>query len=230
MNAPNALQDVTRLDTEAAPGIWVTLDIGEASDGDRTGLTPQDLAGARGMPAWRSREHLAGRRALRRLLAARFPEARYAPVEYTPHGRPRLAGRPRIGISVSHDGDAVAACAGLDHAVGVDVQHPSATVHDALLRRCAKDHAEQVARLPMAPRATEFAWMWTVREACVKAAGTGLAGGVWSADVIPYTRHGAWGPYRWVTLRDQSPIPLSCAFTVPSGPDSRPTPPGDQCE
>ncbi|WP_149828631.1 4'-phosphopantetheinyl transferase family protein [Streptomyces tailanensis] len=197
---------------------------------DRTGLTPQDLAGAEHLPAWRAREHLAARRALRRLLAAHFPEARHAPVTYTDRGGPRLLGRPRIGISVSHDGDAVAACAALDHAVGVDLQHPPDIVSDALLRRCAQGHAEQLALLPMGPRASEFAWLWTVREAIVKAEGTGLAGDLWSADVTPYARRGAWGRHRWVSLRDQSPIPLSCAYTALPAPTSRPKAPGDQSE
>ncbi|MGW1818784.1 4'-phosphopantetheinyl transferase family protein [Streptomyces sp. NPDC002125] len=230
MNAPDRSQEKTRLEAEAAPGIWVTLDVGGTPDAGPRGLTRQDLEPARSMPDWRATEYLAGRRALRRLLAAHFPEARHAPVAYTPQGRPLLPDWPRIGISISHDADAVAACAGLDHAVGVDVQHPPADVSPSLMRRCAKDHAGELAQLPLESRATELAWMWTVREACVKAAGTGLAGGVWSADVIPYTRHGAWGPYRWVTMRDRSPIPLSCAFMAPSGTDLRTTAPGDQSE
>ncbi|MFJ7208082.1 4'-phosphopantetheinyl transferase family protein [Streptomyces sp. NPDC098789] len=230
MNAPTTLQEHTRLDIEAAPGIRVTLEIGGAPAADHHGLTAQDLVRAPDMPDWRYAEYLAGRRALRRLLAAHFPEARTAPVAYTPQGRPHLPQWPRIGISVSHDADAVAACVGLDHAVGVDVQYPPTTVHPAMLRHSAKDRAEELALLPVGPRATELAWMWTVREAVLKSAGTGLAGGVWSADVPPYAPHGAWGPYRWVALRDRSPIPLSCAFTAPSGPDPRTTAPGEPRE
>ncbi|MFI2645692.1 4'-phosphopantetheinyl transferase family protein [Streptomyces sp. NPDC018610] len=204
----------TRLHTEAAPGVWVAVEPAGDPVADPAGLTQDDLAGAAHLPAWRAREHLAARRALRAVLAARFPEARHAPVAYDDRGAPRLVGRPRIGVSVSHDGDRVAACAALDHAVGVDLQHPPDTVSDAMLRRCAKDHTDRLAQLSMAERATEFAWLWTVREAIVKADGTGLAGGVWTADVTPWSRHGRWGRHRWVSLRDLSPLPLSCAYTA----------------
>ncbi|MEU0008766.1 4'-phosphopantetheinyl transferase superfamily protein [Streptomyces sp. NPDC006314] len=216
MTAVSADATGTRLHTEAAPGIWVVVE----PVGDPAGLTPDDLAGAAHLPGWRAREHLAARRALRTLLAAHFPEARHAPVAYSDRGAPRLVGRPRIGISVSHDGDSVAACAALDHAVGVDLQYPPDTVSDAMLRRCAKNHTERLAHLPMAARATEYTWLWTVREAIVKADGTGLAGGVWKPDVTPWARHGTWGRHRWVSLRESSPIPLSCAYTALPAPTS----------
>jgi 4'-phosphopantetheinyl transferase len=214
----------TRLHTEAAPGVWVTVEpVGTPGD-DPAGLIPHDLADAEHLPEWRARELLAARRALRSLLAAHFPEARHAPVAYSDRGAPRLVDQPGIGISVSHDGGTVAACAALDHAVGVDLQHPPDTVSDGMLRRCAKTHTERLARLPMAARTREFAWLWTVREAIVKADGTGVAGGLWTADITPYSQHGASGRHRWVSLREQSPIPLSCAYT----PLSAPTPPTER--
>ena len=69
-----------------------------------------------------------------------------------------------------------------------------------------------LAGLPMAQRSREFAWVWTVQEACVKAAGTGFAGRPWSIDVPARAAHGRWGRYRWRSLRGVSPVPFSCAF------------------
>ncbi|MFH8803882.1 4'-phosphopantetheinyl transferase family protein [Streptomyces sp. NPDC017936] len=209
--APRAARTRGRLFTEAAPGVWVAL-----ADGcpPRGHLTEADLAGAAALPPHRAAERLAARRALRGLLAARFPEAQDADVVYCARGRPALAGRPDIGISVSHDGDAVAACAALGHAVGLDVQHPPPSVPDTLLRRCARGRAEALSRLPPRLRAREFAWLWTVQEACVKAAGTGLAGRPWTIDVPLPATHGTWGPHHWTSLRGRTTVPLSVAYTA----------------
>jgi 4'-phosphopantetheinyl transferase len=208
--------------TRAAPGVWVLLAHGCPPEGR---LTEDDLAGAAHLTGVRAREHLAARRALRGLLAARFPEACRAPVTHTRLGRPRLAGWPRIGVSVSHDGDAVAACAALDHAVGLDVQHAPQDLPDSLVRRCARERAEELNRLPRQRRSWEFAWMWTVQEACVKAAGTGLSGRPWAIDVPLPAAHGAWRGYRWVSLRRHATVPLSCAWAPLPAPRTEPEAP-----
>ncbi|NBH07026.1 4'-phosphopantetheinyl transferase superfamily protein, partial [Amycolatopsis sp. SID8362] len=75
--------------------------------------------------------------------------------------------------------------------------------------------APAVTALPRARRAREFAWVWTVQEACVKAAGTGLGGRPWSIDVRPGALSGRWGGFTWLSLRTRSPVPLSCAFHPP---------------
>ncbi|MEU7576083.1 4'-phosphopantetheinyl transferase superfamily protein [Streptomyces sp. NPDC041068] len=204
---------MTALQLEVAPGVWVALHTADPPPGP---LTAADVAVAERLPPWRARELLAGRRVLRALLAARFPEAADAPIRYRPGGRPVLAGRPRLGISVSHDRDATAACAGLDRAVGVDVQYAPERVRPSLLRRCAHDRAEELARLPAERRGAEFAWLWTVQEACAKAEGSGLAGRPWRIAVPPGRRAGSWGRYTWACLRDHSPLPCSVAYDTPA--------------
>jgi 4'-phosphopantetheinyl transferase len=194
---------------EAAPGVWVAL-VNGAPTGGRP--TDHDLAEASALPRHRAAERLAARAVLRELLALHFPEARDAEVAYRPGGGPWLPRWPRIGISVSHDGNAAAACVALDQVVGVDVQHAGPTVSDRLLRRCVRDHAPALALLPDEERAREFAWVWTAQEACVKAEGTGMSGAPWSVDVTPLAARGSWGRYRWVSLRDRTTTPLSCAF------------------
>lgn len=196
---------------EVADGVWVLCGPGRTDDVPETHR--EDLARAGRLPHWRAREFLAGRAALRRLLREVCPELADAPVRPDASGRPRLAGRPDVGISVSHDGGITAAAVAPGRHVGVDVQLPARDPPDGLLRRCLGEHAPRIARLPAPQRARELAWVWTVQESCVKAAGTGLAGRPWSVGVPPGRLRGRWGPYRWVSLRDRSRIPLGCAFT-----------------
>jgi 4'-phosphopantetheinyl transferase len=97
--------------------------------------------------------------------------------------------------------------------VGLDVQHAPPELTDALVRRCARERAGQLAGLPARRRSWEFAWMWTVQEACVKAAGTGLSGRPWAVDVPLPAARGTWQGYRWISLRRHASVPLSCAYT-----------------
>nr|BEK69160.1 hypothetical protein KPHV_63870 [Kitasatospora purpeofusca] len=180
---------------------------------DHEDLDPDDLAQARGLPPWRAEQFLTGRATLRRLLREVRPDLAGAPVRPDPRGRPGLLGHPDVGVSISHDGGLSAAAVAPGRRVGVDLQLPSGEPSAGMLRRCLREHAARIEELPAPERAREFAWVWTVQESCVKAAGTGLAGRPWAVAVTPGHRHGRWGRYRWISLRDASPVPLSCAFT-----------------
>ncbi|AZS82969.1 4'-phosphopantetheinyl transferase family protein [Streptomyces griseoviridis] len=191
---------------------------------------PRDLASCAGLPPWRAGQRLAGRAALRELLTRVSPAHAAAPVVADPGGPPRLADAPGVAVSVSHDGDAVAAAVSLAGPVGVDVQQVPDGDHDRLLRRCLGPWAAEAARWPRHEQRTELAWVWTAQEACVKAAGTGLRGRPWTIEVPPHATAGRWRDLRWVSLRDWSATPLSCAFhdpadggrTAPSEPENRP--------
>ncbi|MDY0816372.1 4'-phosphopantetheinyl transferase family protein [Kitasatospora purpeofusca] len=180
---------------------------------DREELDRDDLAQARSLPPWRAEQFLTGRATLRRLIREVRPDLAGAPIRPDPRGRPRLLGHPDVGVSISHDGGLSAAAVAPGRRVGVDVQLPSGEPSAGMLRRCLREHAARLEELPAPERAREFAWVWTVQESCVKAAGTGLAGRPWAIAVTPGHRHGRWGRYRWISLRDSSPVPLSCAFT-----------------
>ncbi|MER5572901.1 4'-phosphopantetheinyl transferase family protein [Streptomyces massasporeus] len=199
---------------EVAYGVWVLTGTGRPS------THPDDLSRAAALPAWRAGRFLRGRGLLRALLHTVAPATAGAGIVPDRRGRPRLAGFPQAGISISHS-DGVAACAfAPDRPTGVDLQHPSVTAGPVLARRLLRSHAPAVLALPPMRAAREVAWVWTAQEACVKAAGTGLAGRPWDIDVPPGRRTGTWGAYRWVCLRDHSDIPLSCAYG-PSGPPAR---------
>ncbi|MER6528190.1 4-phosphopantetheinyl transferase [Streptomyces sp. NPDC001508] len=199
---------MTLPDLEAAPGVWVALRTKHPTPGR---VTAADLAAAQRLPPWRARELLRGRHVLRDLLSTHFPQAAEAPVRYRPGGQPVLEGHPRLGISISHDRDATAVCAALDRRVGVDVQYPPARVRPSLLYRCGHDCAEELSRLPPVRRSTEFAWLWSVQEACAKAEGSGLSGRPWRIPIPPRQRTGTWERYTWTSLRDHSCVPCSVA-------------------
>ena len=195
---------------EAGPRVWAALAYAPSDTGP---LTTRDRADAMRLPPRRRIDRLGARGLLRALLSERFPEAATAVVEYEPCGRPVLLGHPRIGISVSHSNGAYAACAALDRAVGIDVQPVPSELADPLLRWCTPNRQQELTALPPRRRAAEFAWIWTVKEACGKALGTGLADDTFTLDVPRGTARGTWGPYQWVSLRQRSPLPLSCAFS-----------------
>ncbi|WP_410635128.1 4'-phosphopantetheinyl transferase family protein [Amycolatopsis sp. cmx-4-83] len=210
---PHGHPEVTADGTPVAPGVWVaSADRTDLGDGP---VHPDDLAEAATRPAWHRPEFLAGRHLLRRLLRRVRPDLAALPVHADPAGKPRLHGAPDLalpGITVSHDGERIAAAVCAHGDVGVDVQLPPDRLSDSAVRRCLGSHAAAVAGLPRLLRAKEFAWVWTVQEACVKAAGTGMSGRPWSIDVPPGALSGRWGGFTWLSLRTRSPVPLSCAF------------------
>ncbi|MEU1300137.1 4'-phosphopantetheinyl transferase family protein [Streptomyces shenzhenensis] len=199
---------------QVAERVWVIS--GPRRRWPRAVPDPRDLAAAAGLPPWRAAERLAGRAALRELLARVRPQLADAEVVAAPGRPPRLTGAPGVAVSVSHDGDAVAAAVALDGPVGVDVQQVPDRDHDRLLRRCLGPWAAEAARWPREERRRELAWVWTAQEACVKAAGTGLRGRPWTIAVPPHATGGRWRDLRWVSLRDRSAVPLSCAFHDPT--------------
>jgi 4'-phosphopantetheinyl transferase len=198
---------------EAGPGVWVALARAPWDASLTCCATEADRTDARRLAPRRRTERLRARGLLRALLGSRFPAAADAGIGYALSGRPVLVGHPRLGISVSHAAGVYAACAALDRTVGVDVQPPPEDLSDMVLRWCAPARRHALAALPTEARAREFAWMWTVKEACGKALGTGLEGPALTLDVPPGANGGSWGRYRWVSLRHQSSIPLSCAFS-----------------
>lgn len=200
MKAPVSVED----------GVWVvTASVTEFAPS----VHRDDRRRAETLPEWRAAEFLAGRGLLRALLTTVHPRLADLEVVPDPRGKPRLRGHPGIGVSVSHSRGTVAAAVAVGRALGVDVQRPEETFSPALAHRLLRERAADLADLPAARAAQELAWVWTAQEACAKADGDGIRARPWSIDVPPGAREGTWGEYRWVSLRDHSPIPLSCAFT-----------------
>lgn len=193
---------------EIVPQVWAVSGRVTAPPGGH----PHDLTAAAGMAAWRAEEFLAGRALLRRLLAEVTPGAESLRVVPGANGKPALPDRPDLAISIAHDEGHFAACVGVGRAVGIDVQQPTEHLAPAVVRRCVRAGHEAVNALPPAERSREFAWIWTAQEACVKAEGSGLAGGPWTVDVSPGQTTGTWKGFKWRGLRDTFETPLSCAW------------------
>jgi 4'-phosphopantetheinyl transferase len=192
--------------TVAIAPTWAFADVGGGDPDERM----------RDLPAWRLTESRAARALLRWLLADEVgADAAAAPIAARHSGQPYLRGRPELGISLSHGHGHVAAAVGLGVAIGIDVQ-AAVPVSPGVIRRCCLPEVRQeLAALPDAARDLEFAWIWTVQEACVKAAGTGLAGRPWSIPVHRGQHEGEWLGYRWRSLRHDSAVPVSVAHARP---------------
>jgi 4'-phosphopantetheinyl transferase len=176
---------------EVAPGIWCRW----ARQDEALRLPVASPASpAIDAPAWRRREHVAGRRLLAALLADVAPEATGLPIELRPDGKPELPGLA-VGISIAHSHPMVAAAVATGWDVGVDVEAASDGPDLDRRRR------------------------WTVREACVKATGAGLAGRPWKIPV-PDRSAGQWRDVRWRTLL--APAPLSVAWLPQRRPADQP--------
>ena len=173
---------------------------------------PADLETAARMPRSHTREHLAGRALLRRLLReVDGPDAATSPIATRERGQPYLVRRPETGVSVSHSGSWIAAGLCRRGAVGVDVQMPVSPSRRLLERCCGASARSALSRLSVRHREIEFGWIWTVQEACVKAVGLGIAGRPWTIPVEVGQSHGLWRDVTWISLRDLSSVPLSCA-------------------
>jgi len=127
-------------------------------------------------PAARAR-FVHGRAALRQIAGAylRVPPRRVDLVE-DPNGKPRLRADPaRLELSLSHTRD-LAAIAVATRPVGIDIEALDRKVDVATMRRALlDDEFELVLAQPPDQRAEAFLRHWTVKEAYVKALGTGLA-------------------------------------------------------
>jgi 4'-phosphopantetheinyl transferase len=171
-----------------------------------------DRQSARAVATGQVAEYLAARTLLRGLLAEELgSEAETTLVAARPSGQPYLPAHPQLGISLSHSGGQVAAAVGVGVGVGVDVQVPVPASPEVLRRCCSPAVRTELAGLSRDVRDLEFAWIWTVQEACVKATGAGLAGRPWSIPVLPRQREGEWRGLRWRSLRADSAVPVSIA-------------------
>ena len=140
---------------------------------DRLRVTPT-------MHARRRTEYLAGRALLRHALGAcTGRDGASFRIEVAAYGKPECVAGP--AISVSHSGDVVV-CAVADRAIGdlgIDVEtgHPR-EVDEIAERFFTPTEARWVAAEPEA----RFPMLWVLKEAYLKALGSGLAGGLSSLE------------------------------------------------
>lgn len=125
-------------------------------------------------------EFVLGRVMARSLLAERTgtPAREFRFVE-NEHGRPEIAhpslDRP-LRFNLSHSGGLVACVLGESRQIGVDVERLDRPAIDPRVigRYCSAPEQQALAGLPDALKHERFLQLWTLKEAYVKARGTGL--------------------------------------------------------
>ncbi|MGK5533654.1 4'-phosphopantetheinyl transferase family protein [Streptomyces sp. URMC 129] len=225
-------------------GVWVLTIPGAGADVDASVLDRAESARAASFrdPADRWR-YVVAHVGLRQLLAARLG-VRAADVEFArrpcpvpgcggPHGRPVVAGQPRLEFSLSHAGGlAYYAVAGAD--VGVDVEAAAVAGPGVARRLGGMLHPREraaLAALPDAVRDEAFLGCWVRKEAFLKGLGTGLAGDVGAhhvglprefAPAVPGADAGD-GPEGWAVTDVAAPAGYRAAVAVRrSGTDGEP--------
>ncbi|MEY9849374.1 4'-phosphopantetheinyl transferase [Streptacidiphilus sp. BW17] len=180
---------------------------------DALPVARRDHEAASARPPWRAVEYAASRTLLRTLLREVGADLQGGPIVARPSGQPYLPDRPDLGVSLSHCSGWVAAAVGSDRDVGVDVQTPS-SVGDRMLRLCClPGDAADLAAMPEERRRREFAWIFSVQEACVKAVGQGFSGRPWNVPVALGQQAGEWGLVRWCAPGGRHPLPVGLAWT-----------------
>lgn len=160
--------------------VWridLDLDAGRAADLEPF-LSPEERArAARFHAPGDRRRFVAARGSLRALLAQSLGvEPARINLVYTPEGKPVLAGTQTLHFNLSHS-DALALLAvSPRRAVGIDVERLRTDFEpDPLAQRLfAPSECEALSRVPLGEQHRAFLRLWTLKEAYLKAVGTGL--------------------------------------------------------
>lgn len=89
------------------------------------------------------------------------------------HGKPSLADHPEIHFSISHSSHFVA-CAMADCEIGIDIQHLVKANYPLMRRVLSDEELEMVMAQQGEERQMLFARLWALKEAYLKAVGTGI--------------------------------------------------------
>ena len=128
---------------------------------------------------------------LRLLLGCHIGDGWYSlPFEYGAGGKPALPPESPVQFNIAHSGDlavfALSHSSGNPVQIGVDVElmRPRPNCMDLALRFFHPDESAYLASLPAYRRDAEFLQIWVRKEACLKAAGIGIAGNLDSFSAI----------------------------------------------
>jgi len=114
---------------------------------------------------------------LRRLLAAYGADPGTAPLPTGPNGKPSAVSDGRLRFNASSSGGLAVVALARGHDIGVDVERLRTVADRGLLVRSTMTPPEQVelSSVPDGQRDAAFLRLWTVKEAYMKALGTGLS-------------------------------------------------------
>ena len=134
------------------------------------------------------RNFIATRSTLRLLLGVALDiEPASVVLEIDVHGKPRLLGQPAnmtLRFNVSHAEDWALVALARDRELGVDLEpiRPLPNLRELAQRSLAPGELRQLDNVTAENAAREFLRHWTRKEAVLKAAGTGLGGGMKETD------------------------------------------------
>ncbi len=148
--------------------------------------------------------HCRARAELRRMLGRELGMApQHVPIIPDHHGKPRCPhpAAADLDFSVSHAGDCAIIALGEAAGIGVDVeflgdQMPGWTLLEAVFH---KQELDQWPNIPVEKRCAAFAEAWVIKEAALKAVGTGLDGSPQEVRVRFDANGHAW-PVFWSRL------------------------------
>lgn len=124
------------------------------------------------------RRFLAGRAALRALLVDQFGIAFDQPFESGTHGKPRIPGISRGSFNLSHSGRHALIGVSHTHEIGVDVEELRRVSDAAAIAQGQFSEQERLV-VDVQPDDNQasrvFLEVWTRKEACLKALGTGFS-------------------------------------------------------
>ena len=145
-------------------------------------LSDDETARARALidPSVR-RRFVLRRGVLRRLLGTYADQApQLVVLRFGAQGKPALADLPGLSFNLSRSGDRVVIAVADGREIGVDVEcrRPISNPLGLARRFFSPDEAEWLAQLDSAVMEESFWWLWTCKEAVVKASGFGLTEGL----------------------------------------------------
>lgn len=171
---------------EPAPSeidIWLVDDRDVADsvllDAYRDLLSPEETGRHQRLIFTRHRHQFLVSRALVRCVLAGYLGVEPAAIEFShnEHGKPRLVADTRLQFNLSHSNGLIALAITQQAPVGIDVEYLSrqADIMKLAARYFSTDENMAIARLPASALNQRFYDLWTLKEAYLKACGTGLA-------------------------------------------------------
>lgn len=174
-------------------------------DAFRALLSPEEIARAERLRQGRHRRrHIVAHARLRTVLGALVG---LAPADlrftYGPHGKPHLPGGPAFSLSHSGDRFVLAIARGGRVGIDVEVQRPVPRMERLVETRFSPGEVRHMQELPTGDREAAFFRIWTLKEAWLKALGTGLATRLASFTVDPRPDR----PHALVSVDDEAESP-----------------------
>lgn len=161
------------------------------------------------------------RRAALRAVLARYLGAEPASLRfsYGEHGKPSLTGRHAkagLAFNLAHSGGLVLLAVARGGRLGVDVEARRRLANRDMIaaREFAEDEQKALAGLPAARRQVAFFRLWAVKEACLKALGTGLS--LAPSEIVCALDDGDWPRLRLLPDWAGDPAGWTVRSLVPS--------------